>query len=286
MTTAPPCRCTNAPVVPLPATTVALSPLLVGKALSYDGNDQLKVNVRVAATFQCQEPSGGHDADNVCRGAAPIPPGLRYNPPERDQVFVKLGFAAGNGLHPVSPFVLAPWAADLQDGVKNINGRYRNYLLEAWYAHTFNLGADSSMQITGGIIDPAVYVNENAYANDPFTQSTNKVFDSSRNALLPAYDWDGILVWTYRDWTLSGIGANVGENDDGNNYKLYAAEADCHIATALDRGNNRDMASGTSKVREEPGASVRVQPVLRLAVTRSHVAAAFGSTTRFELSPT
>jgi hypothetical protein len=78
----------------------------------------------------------------------------------QDHVFVKLGFAAGNGVSPVPPFVLAPWAADLQDGVKNISEHDRSYLLEAWYAHTFKLGADNSMEITGDIIDPAFYVND------------------------------------------------------------------------------------------------------------------------------
>ena len=114
------------------------------------------------------------DSNNICRGALPFQPELVYNPTEQDQLFVKLGFAAGNGLNEVSPFVLAPWAADLEADVKDINGRDRSYLLEAWYAHTFKLAEDNSLQITGGIIDPAFYVNENAYANDEYTQFMNE----------------------------------------------------------------------------------------------------------------
>ena len=165
-------------------------------------------------------------SDNLCRGAVPFQPELVYNPTEQDQFFVKFGFAAGNGLNEVSPFVLAPWAADLEDDVKDINGRDRSYLLEAWYAHTFKLGEDHSVQITGGIVDPAFYVNENAYANDEYTQFMNEAFVNARNAFLPAYDWGGVLVWKLKDRTFSGVGMNVGENDDGNNYNYYAAEAD------------------------------------------------------------
>jgi hypothetical protein len=98
----------------------------------------------------------------------------------------------------------------------------------------------------------------------------NEVFDNSRNAFLLAYDWGGVLVWQYRDWTFSGIGMNVGENANGNNYTFHAAEADCHIATALDEGNYRVMVSGTSKVNLDPSGKnlvprFRVQTVLRPA---------------------
>jgi porin len=75
----------------------------------------------------------------------------------------------------------------------------------------------------------------------------NEAFVNSRNALLPAYDWGGVLVWKLQDWTFSAVGMNVGENDDGHNYNFYAAEADYHIETALGEGNYRVMYSGTSR---------------------------------------
>ncbi len=111
---------------------------------------------------------------------------------------------------------------------------------------------DNRVQVTGGIIDPAFYVNENAYANDEFTQCMNEVFVNSRTAFLPAYDWGGALVWKCRDWTFSGIGMNVGENDDGNNYNFYAAETHYQIETALGEGNYRFMYSGTSRANLDP----------------------------------
>ena len=50
---------------------------------------------------------------------------------------------------------------------------------------------------------------------------------------------------------------NVGENDDGNNYNLYVAEADYHIDTALGEGNYRVMVSGTSKANLDPSRENR-----------------------------
>lgn len=84
---------------------------------------------------------------------------------------------------------------------------------------------------------------------------------------------------------------NVHENDDGNNYNFYAAEADCHIATARHECNGRVMVPGTSKVNlDSSGKNLVPRSAFRLSfdqpLTRSHVVAAFCSTPRFQLSPT
>jgi hypothetical protein len=225
---------------------------VIGEADAYDINDKLSIGGLLAGAYQCQEVSGLEDSDNICRGALPFQAELDYNPTEQDQLFVKFGFAAGNGLNEKSPFALAPWAADLETDVKDINGRDRSYLLEAWYAHTFKLAEDNSIQLTGGIVDPAFYVNENAYANDEYTQFMNEAFVNARNAFLPAYDAGAVLVWKIKDLTFSAVGMNVGENDDGNNYNYYAAEADYRLKTALGEGNYRVMYSGTSREFLDP----------------------------------
>jgi hypothetical protein len=241
---------------PLPLSTIPLALTLVlgatGGVRAYEINDKLEINGLLAGAYQCQEVSGLEESDNICRGALPFQPEIVYNPTEQDQFFVKFGFAAGNGLNENSPFVLAPWAADLEADVKDINGRDRSYLLEAWYAHTFNLSEDNSIQITGGIVDPAFYVNENAYANDEYTQFMNEAFVNARNAFLPGYDVGGVLVWKIKDLTFSAVGMNVGENDDGNNYNFYAAEADYRLKTPLGEGNYRVMYSGTSREFLDP----------------------------------
>ncbi len=209
--------------------------------------DELAIGGVLSAAVQCQWLSGKTNAPDSCRGAAPFQPDLTYRPTAQDEIFLKLGLAAGNALNPVSPFAFAPWNADLQADVRHINGRNRSYLLEAWYSRTFELAADSTLEVTGGIIDPAFYVDENAYANNEYTQFMNGAFVNDREAFLPAYDWGSVLVWKYQDWTFSGIGMNVGENSAGRNYNFYAAEADYHIETPLGEGNYRVMYSGSSK---------------------------------------
>ena len=72
---------------------------------------------------------------------------------EQDELFTAIEFAAGNGLNEISPFNLAPWAAPLEDDVKDINGRNRDYLLTAWYAHTFELSEENTLQLGGGNLD-------------------------------------------------------------------------------------------------------------------------------------
>ncbi len=231
---------------------LALAVTATGGARAYDINDKLSIGGSLGVAGQCQEVAGLADAQNLCRGAVPFQPELTYNPTGQDQFYIKLGFAAGNGLNERSPFTLAPWAADMEDGVKNINGRNRSYLLEAKYAHTFMFAEDNSVQITGGIVDSTIYVDGNAYANNWYTQFMNEAFVNARNAFLPSYDWGGALVWAVKDWTFSAVGLNVGENDDGNNYNFYAAQVAYHLTTPLGGGNYRVMYSGTSRAFLDP----------------------------------
>jgi porin len=242
------------------ALAIALISLCGGAARAYDVNEQLSINLLLAGAGQCQEVTGGGDEQNGCRGAVPVRPEIFFNPTKQDQFFVKFGFAAGNGLNPVSPFALSPWAADLEADVRNINGRDRSYLLEAWYAHTFRFSDTNEVQVTGGIIDPAFYVNENAYANDEYTQFMNEAFVNSRNAFLPAYDVGGALVWKIDRLTLSGLGMNVGENDDGNNFNWFGVEADYNLQTPWGEGNYRVMYVGTSRAFLAPAAGLDPEP--------------------------
>lgn len=234
----------------LVSTAIALA-VGSGASLAYDVNDKLSINLLVAGAGQCQQVAGA-DGENICRGALPAQPSLTWNPTKQDQVFVKLGFAAGNGLNDTGPFVLAPWAADLEDDTKNINGRDYNYLFEAWYAHTFQLAADNSIRLVGGIVDSTSYLNQNAYAADEYTQFTNEVFVNARSADLPSYDQGGAIIWSIKDLTFSAVAMNVGENADGNNYNYFAGEIAYRLSTQLGEGNYRVMYSETSREFLDP----------------------------------
>ncbi|MCF7983659.1 MAG: carbohydrate porin [Thiohalocapsa sp.] len=231
--------------------------LIPVSAKAYDITDRFSLSGVVAAAGQCTDVSARLPAedfsdaipgafDNTCRGAMPIQIAASLLASERDEFFLRLGYAVDNGLNPVSPFRLAPWAADLEDDLEDINGRGRDYLLAAWYRHTFALGEEASLGASLGILDTTDYLDGNAYANDEYTQFMNEVFVNSGSYGLPSYDAGVALEATLGDVSLTGVGMNVGENDDGNNYNFWGVQAGWHPELALGPGNYRVIAAGAS----------------------------------------
>jgi hypothetical protein len=79
----------------------------------------------------------------------------------------------------------------------------------------------------------------------------NEAFVNDRSAILPAYDWGGVLVWKVGGWTFTGIGMSVGQQS-GPGYDWYAAEAEYHIDTRLGEGNYRLLVAGTGNAFAPP----------------------------------
>jgi hypothetical protein len=215
-----------------------------GTVLGYDLTDKFSIGGVMAGAYQQQWVDGD---ENTGRGAVTFQPEFSFRPTEQDEFFAGFGFAAGNGLNGKTKFNLAPWAADLEDDVKDINGRNRDYLLTAWYKHTFALGEDNALGLTGGIIDATAYIDENAYANDQNTQFMNEALVNAPNGFAPSYDTGGAAEWEAGSWDFTAIGMNVGENDDGNNYNFFAAQIGYKLNTGLGEGNYRVIGQMTSK---------------------------------------
>lgn len=117
-------------------------------------------------------------------------------PGRRDTLYALASFAQGNGLKNTGGVSVAANADDLEDDVKNINGRNRDYLLEAWYRHQLVDSRAISVAVTGGLIDTARYLDQNRVANDEITQFMNEVFVT--RFFLPSYD-TGIAIQTKGD---------------------------------------------------------------------------------------
>jgi hypothetical protein len=241
-------------------------------AYAFDVTDNFSVGAVLGAAGQCQEGLGGLVdeegqtlADDTCRGGMPFQVEVSFRPSERDEFFALVGFAASNGLNEVSPWVLAPWAVDLEDDLKDINGRGRDYLLQAWYKHTFTLAEDAALGATFGIIDSTSYLDENAYANDEFTQFMNEAFVNSGGYNLPSYDAGAALELAVGDFEIKAAALNIGENDDGNNYNFWGAQVGYRLDTPLGEGNYRATITGTSSafVRPRPTSGMRFQPRTR-----------------------
>ena len=152
----------------------------------------------LSGAYQYEWVDGPSDPDDQGRGAVAFQPEVSVTPTEIDEIFFLFGFAAGNGLPGVTPFILAPWAAGLEDDVKDINGRNRDYLLQAWYKHTFAFSEDHSLGLTGGIIDSTNYLDDNAYSNDEYTQFMNEALVNASNGILPSWDIGGAVEWDFR----------------------------------------------------------------------------------------
>ncbi len=213
-------------------------------ALGYEITDKFSIGGVLAGGYQYQWADGD---DNLGRGALPFQPEMSFQPTMQDEIFARLGFAAANGLNEVTDFNLAPWAADLEDDVTNINGRDRDYLLLAWYRHTFQFSNTNSLHLTGGIIDSTDYIDENAYSNDEYTQFLNEALVNGPNGFFPSYDIGGAAEWEVGNFDITGVAMNVGENDDGNNYNFFGGQIAYHLSTPVGYGKYRLIFDTTSK---------------------------------------
>ena len=235
----------------------------------------------LSGAYQYEWVSGPSDPDDLGRGAVAIQPEVGITPTENDEIFFLFGFAAGNGLPGVTPFILAPWAAGLEDDVKDINGRNRDYLLQAWYKHTFAFSEDHSLGLTGGIIDSTDYLDDNAYANDEYTQFMNEALANASNGILPSWDIGGALEWDYGRFGVRGVYMNVGENDDGNNFNFYGAEVMVTLETPLGEGHYRVNYNFTSKAFLDPDGTSEEQRDVLIFSFDQELGDIFGAWVRF-----
>jgi porin len=220
--------------------------------LAYEINDKLSIGGILAGAYQYQAVD---DDEDKGRGAVPFQAEISFTPDENNEFFAKFGFAAGNGLNDQTGFNLAPWAADLEDDFKDINGRNRDYLLTAWYKYSFEFGEAHTLRMTGGIIDATDYLDENAYANDEFSQFMNEALVNAPHAFAPSYDIGGAAEWAYRQFSFKGVIMGVGENDDGRAYNFFGLQLGYTLDTALGQGNYRVIYQVTSEDFLDPSGT-------------------------------
>jgi hypothetical protein len=242
--------------------------LAVPVADAYELTDQLSLGGLLAGAGQCQLFGEGAGKPDACRAAVPVRPRLSYRPTERDEFRVELGFAAGNG-HNVSPFQLAPWAADLEDDLRDINGRGRGFLLNAWYRHELQLGSESRLSAVLGVIDSSDWLDNNAYANDEYTQFMNAAFVNSPQIFLSSYDPGVALQCDIGNWSMRAVYMNVGKEGDegegdrsnrtnltdrdlGDDYNFFGVEIGFAVRSALGEGHYRLVLAQTSKDFVDP----------------------------------
>jgi hypothetical protein len=239
------------------------SVLASAPAFAYEINEKIFFTGVLAAITQCQFSTEKAETSDDCRGGLPFQPKIDIRLSELDEIFFKLGFAGSNGLNKTSPFTLATWGGDLEDDVKKINGRNRDYLLTAWYMHTFAFSEDNSLGITFGIIDARDYLGYNGYADDEYTQFMNEVFVNAANTFVPSYDAGSVLEWDYGSWSLRGVYMNIGRNDDDNNFNYGGVQLAYTAESGLGEGYYSVLVDVTSKAFPNPqGTREKSQHVL------------------------
>ena len=220
--------------------------------VAYEINDKLSIGGIIAGVVQYQSIDDAPGFENEGRGALVFQPEISFTPTDSDEIFAKFGFGAGNGLMEKgkSPFMIAPWAADVQDDYKDINGRNRDYLLTAWYKHTFRFGEDHTLGLTGGIIDATDYMDENVFANDEFTQFMNAALVNGPNAFVPSYDIGAAIEWEIGGFSVKGVamamGSNGEEGDLDEPYNFYGMQFAYTVDFDLGKGNYRLIVDTTS----------------------------------------
>jgi hypothetical protein len=238
--------------------TLMTAIMLVGlqsAVLAYDLSETLSIGGVLALGYQYQILGPVDGADDQGGVAVPFQPELSFRPTGTDAFFVKFGFAADNGLNDKTPFSMSPWAADLEDDVKHINGRQRDYLLTAWYKHVFKLGAEHTLSVSGGLIDATDYLDENAFSNDEYTQFMNAALVNGPNVFLPSYDIGGAIELDLERFALKAVVMNIGENDDGKNFIFFGLQLAYTMHTTFGDGTYRLVGTGGTRAFREPGGT-------------------------------
>jgi porin len=211
-----------------------------------DGPDIVTVRGVLAYAYQSEHSTGPSDPDDPSGWAMPFQPEVSITPTDQDEVFVKFGFAAGDGLNAVTNFTLAPWGADLSEDIRNLSGGTRDYLLTAWYKHSLVFSEGHSLGLSGGIVDATDYIDQNAYSNDEYTQFMHEALVNSPNAFLPSYEPGAAFEWNLQWLDVNGVYMYVAENEDGRPFSYYGAQVMATIDPGIGKGQYRFTYSRTS----------------------------------------
>ena len=213
-------------------------------ALAFEVNNKLSFEGTFTGVYQWMD---GSSIDSKNRGSGAVDLGLSYKLTENDEFYLLGSFASGNALNDVSPFVLAPYADDLEDDVKNINGhKQQDNILEAWYAHTFNLKNDTSLKLTLGIIDATCYIDDNRFANDEIAQFMNDVFVNTPLTTPPSYDLGIVLELNKGPFSAKLLGMTTKDGEEGPFYQYYALQLGYTLNSKWGEGNYRIFGFVTS----------------------------------------
>lgn len=221
----------------------------------------------------------GTDNDKAA-GAITVRPSIDAALTDRDHLHLTFALTGGNAVNNASPFSLAPWGADLEDDLENINGSDVDYLQNLWYRRTLQSSESGELAVTVGFIDSTEFLDQNAFANDEYTQFLNEVFVNAPVSFVPAYDLGAAVEWSRGAWSVNGSVMRVAENDDGNAFFFGGVQLGYAVENNLGEGNYRLVLTGTSDDFLSPDGSA-TRPLLAALISADQtIGESFGVWTR------
>ncbi len=218
-------------------------------AEAFEVSDRLDVDTALRGLVQYGNYSNAVGSDNrpldvETKAAGILDLAVTFQPTGNDELFAWTRFAAGNALNNVGGVALEPYGDPLENELTDINGSGRNYLLEAWYRHTFAFASKRSLAVTAGIMDSDEFIGENELTDDEDIQFMNEGFGYSGTDVFPAYNPGGGLALDIGEWGLSAVVMST-KNEEGNSYNYYGGQAIYRPDIDLGEGNYRVFAFTT-----------------------------------------
>ncbi|MEL6498971.1 MAG: carbohydrate porin [Planctomycetota bacterium] len=227
-----------------PAAATATDPVQSAEAVLIEHADEgsfprYEIGGLIAGGYQFEI---GTDSENQA-GALTVRPAISAFLSESDELFLEFGITQANAVNADSPFSLAPWGADLEDDLENINGSDVDALQNLWYKRTIGGealgGFGDELAITVGFIDSTEFIDQNEFANDEYTQFLNEVFVNSPVSFLQSYDLGAAVEWSADSWSVNGTVMQVSENDDGNSFLFAGAQIGYSMTNSIGPANYR-----------------------------------------------
>jgi porin len=215
--------------------------------------EDFRVDLIATGVYQLGDYEDAVDTDDnplhqEAKGTVAVDGAVEYTPSDRDTFYSLLSWARGNGLKGLGGVSLDVNSDDLEDDVKNINGRNRDYLLEAWYRRDVALSESARLSLSGGLIDATRYIDQNDLSNDEITQFMNSAFVS--RFFLPSYDPGVALELVASDWQAHAVWMHTRtgpKSDGGIDYDFLGVDVGLRTRLPFGEGHYNLILETSSK---------------------------------------
>jgi hypothetical protein len=227
--------------------TLSAALLLAEPLIAHEIGEQFAVNAVLKEIYQHGQFEVDGNRDNQGHGLTGLDLAFIFKPTEQGEFSTLLRWGLGDALNNHWPGVLAPFAHDGEGDLTRINGSQRDYLLTAYYTHTFTWTEERSLGLSLGLIDSTGWLDENAYAADELGQFMNDALVHNPVLNLPVYDHGGAAHFQSGNWSVNGLALHSKSDDEvGRHFDYYGLQLGWRANLPAGEGNYRLIAYRTS----------------------------------------